>query len=163
MIRCLRGEGGSQAGACETHMGRSAGGGGGGACGSFRPYLHSMAAESTMAMGLATSCPAMSGAEPCTCPHHTPRITRLVQMALSAHHQSDRQHGWGITSGRLSNARLFFVARWNDIVEWQCKRLVGCKLEKVTERAGDSSLQLKEVGCTPPTQLECRAWPALPE
>mmetsp|Transcript_3717 Transcript_3717/g.10765 ORF Transcript_3717/g.10765 Transcript_3717/m.10765 type:complete len:210 (+) Transcript_3717:497-1126(+) len=35
-------------------------------CGSLRPYLHSMAADSTIAIGLATSCPAMSGAEPCT-------------------------------------------------------------------------------------------------
>ena len=35
--------------------------------GRLRPYLHIMAALNTMAMGLALSCPAMSGAEPCTC------------------------------------------------------------------------------------------------
>lgn len=37
--------------------------------GRLRPYLHIMAALSTMAIGFALSWPAISGAEPCTCIH----------------------------------------------------------------------------------------------
>lgn len=37
--------------------------------GRLSPYLHIMAAESTIAMGLARSLPAMSGAEPWICMH----------------------------------------------------------------------------------------------
>lgn len=38
--------------------------------GRLRPYLHIMAALSTMAIGFALSWPAISGAEPCTCIHN---------------------------------------------------------------------------------------------
>ena len=37
--------------------------------GCCKPYRHIIAALSIIAMGLATSWPAMSGAEPCTCTH----------------------------------------------------------------------------------------------
>ena len=65
----------------------------------LRPYLHIIAALSTIASGLAMSWPAMSGADPCTCTAQTTQLHSapatcclLHDMKQGLTHQGSLQH-----------------------------------------------------------------------